>query len=750
MIRWIIISLTAVGSLLGALLGDFSQGTSMAGSIVMKPPLLPSPWMDRHPRAVIYRSANWDQHDRAVRAVKLALAGNHEQAQDIKSELDDPAARTLIDWLWIVGPKSTGFVPFIQRFLNDNPDWPRSELIRSRLERSMYAQDASAAEIKWYFGKYPPLTPVGKYLLATALHKDDPKQAKVLLGESYRTHERGAQFSQKIAETFPGWITDADKFARLSDLIITHETTQARKAAEAMGEPFPDVAKAAHKLLTQAKDALEAKAALPLKYRYQPALQYALMRYHLRQAKREIVIVQGKGKKKKRRTVSRYNSSKVKAAANAMLRASLGHKELPKAEHWWRQRRDIIHRALSSKKSAIDHTTAYELAANHGLVRGKFLPDAEWMAGWIALRKLKKTQPAIEHFRRSANTAIRDPDKSRGHYWLARALEIAGQGEKAREHDEHAASYGYTFYGLLGASKAGGFLSGTPAPPSAQNSVRAMANMHASGRLRAFKLLIDAQADRHVEQFALSLARTAKTGDELAAMMDSIRAIGGLPLAMKTARWGAWAGIQVGAPAFPADPLPAYEHLSRGEPEQALVLGIARQESEFDPTAVSHAGARGFMQIMPATGRWLCRIHSLKCSTDQLTSRPKLNVQLGSAFLFRLVNEWKGSYIMAAAGYNAGGSRVKTWNATVGDPRKGEISPVDWIELIPFTETRNYVKQVMRNVQIYRRLLEPNVELTLEDDLDRGRLVPLKTAGADPCDEKIKGSRAGTKCVRPD
>ncbi len=723
---------------------------AVAGEIVFKSDLLSQRALDRHPRAIIYRSANWDQHARAVKAVKLALAGNHEQAQDIKSELDDPAARTLIDWLWIVGPKSTGFVPFIQRFLQDNPDWPRQDLIRARLERYMYAQQVPEAELSWYFSKYPPLTPVGRFLHATALAKSEPDRAQALAKRSYREHTRGADFSKKITEAFPGWISDEDKFAKLSLLIISHETTAARRAAADMGAPFPAVAQAAHKLLTQAKDALGAKKALPLKYRYQPALQYALMRYHMRKARRKVVIVRGKGKRKKRRTVTRFDPSKVKLAARAMLRASLGHKELPSAETWWRQRREIIHRALSSKKPTLDFETAYKLAANHGLAGGKFLPDAEWMAGWIAFRRLKDTEKAIAHFKRSAETAIRDGDKSRGHYWLARALENDGQFSQATNQDQFAASYGYTFYGLLGASKAGGFLSGTAAPPSASSSVRAVLSAHASGRLRALQLLVDAKADTQVRQFALSLARTANTPNELAAITGAVQAIGGLPLAMKTARWGAWNGLQVGAPSFPSDPLPEYKHLSDGAPERALVLAIARQESEFDASAVSHAGARGFMQIMPATGKWLCRIYSLKCSTRHLITKPKLNVQLGSAFLYRLVNEWKGSYIMAAAGYNAGGSRVRTWNTTVGDPRKGEISPVDWIELIPFTETRNYVKQVMRNVQIYRRLLEPNKELTLAEDLDRGRLIPLKTAGADACDEKIQHASPGSKCVRPD
>lgn len=704
--------------------------------------------LDRHPPsfAIIYRSENWGQQDPALRAVKLALEQQHLLAQDLKSELDDPAARTLVDWLWITGRKGTGFLPFIKHFLRENPDWPSTRLIRARTERFMNSQGTPLPDVRWYLKDHPPITSVGRYLYGIAFKREQPERAREMVKRSYREHRRGADFSALLTRSFPGWISDEDRFARLSRLILLHETTLAKKNAATMGGIFPKIADTAHKLLTQAKDAEAAKLALPLKYRYQPALQYALMRFYLRKAKQKVTVRVGKGKKRRKRRVTKYRPEIVRKAMDAMLLATQGHDELPLADKWWKERRDIIRSALSSKTPAFGKETAYKLAANHGLARGVFLTDAEWMAGWIAMRWLKDATLAERHFRISLKSAIRTRDRSRGHYWLARSLAAQDRDKEAVKEDRLAAGYGFTFYGLLGAGEAGGFANGKPLPPSASTSIQAAMHMRASGRLRALELLVKAGAKRQATQFALQLARGARTRDELAIIMQAVKNVGNLPLAMKAARRGAWAGHHVGLPAYPHDPLPAYEHISVVAPERALVLAIARQESEFDSEAISPVGARGFMQIMPATGKWLCKIYSLKCTTNQLITKPKLNVQLGSAFLYRLVDEWKGSYIMAAAGYNAGSGRVIKWNKTVGDPRKGEITPVDWVELIPFTETRNYVKRVMRNVQIYRRFLEPERDLSMQDDLDRGRVHPLKTAQNDTCGE----DGSGNDCVEQD
>ena len=339
----------------------------------------------------------------------------------------------------------------------------------------------------------------------------------------------------------------------------------------------------------------------------------------------------------------------------------------------------------------------------------------------MAFSFLKKPELAVDHFRRSAETAIRSHDKARGHYWLAESLAELNKLEEALFQHQVAAGFGFTFYGLLSESYAGGFRNEEPLPPSAHPTHAQEHAVVQSELVQAVQMLAHEDARKTLKVFFKSMANTFDTPGEHGALMQVAHDIGGIYLAQKFARYSEWRGIHVGTPAFPIEEaIPKIRPLTEKQVEQPLILGVARQESEFNREAVSHVGARGLMQIMPATARWLCRLHKVTCSSNRLTKDPKFNVQLGSAFLVRLVREWRSSYIMAVAAYNAGSGRVQKWNAEFGDPRKGEISPIDWIELIPFNETRNYVKRVMRNVQIYRRLMNPDAQISLVEDISRG------------------------------
>ena len=640
----------------------------------------------------------------AIKALRLALDGKHKQAQEIKSELDDPTARTLIDWLWVHGRKDRPNLAFLRHFVRENPDWPLNHRVYARIERSMLAGGARNRTVLAYFANRTPKTPAGMIVYARAL-KDagKPVQAAPLIHEAYRSVQLSKSMADKIAKEFSDILTDQDRLARLDGLIVHHETTLAVRAAANMGDNFKKYTKAAHKLLTMAKDAPAALAGVTLRLRHQPGLQYARVRYQMR---------------KKR----------VKEAADIMLKANATGNTLAYPERWWKIRRSFIQDALSSKKKVFKPEFAYRLAAAHGLTDGKFLTDAEWTAGWIAYTFLDKPKVAAKHFRTSAETALRAHDKARGHHWLAQSLEKLGEGDEARISHQTAAGFGYTFYGLLSEGHAGGFLNGEAMPPSADPTHAERLAVRQSDLVRAVQMLAHENARKQIKIFLKSMAHTFKTPGEHGALIQVADEIGDTYLAMKFARYGEWRSIHVGKAAFPLKALPEFRPLTSGQVEPPLILGVARQESEFNHEAVSHVGARGLMQIMPATARWLCGLHKVKCSPNRLTADPAFNVQLGSAFLYRLVREWKGSYIMAAAAYNAGGGRVQKWNAAVGDPRKGEISALDWIELIPFSETRNYVKRVMRNVQIYRRQMQPDAGITLADDLDRGRKTPKKAS----------------------
>jgi soluble lytic murein transglycosylase len=632
----------------------------------------------------------------AIKALRLALDGKHKQAQEIKSELDDPTARTLIDWLWVHGRKDSPNLAFLLHFVRANPDWPRNHRVHATIERSLLAGDANHHAVRAYFKDRAPLTPAGMVVLARA-SKEAGKtdEALALIRKAYHSVSLRQSLASKIVQEFGDILTDHDRLLRLDGLIVHHETTQAVRVASGMDKGFQLYAKAAHKLLTQAKDAPAALKKVPFRIRNQPGLQYTRVRYQLRKKKPE-------------------------EAAKILLKANATGNALPYPERWWKIRRDLIQDDLSSKKRRFEAEFVYRLAAAHGLTEGKFLTDAEWNAGWIAYTYLDRPAEAAKHFHTSAKTALRTHDKARGHYWLAKSLEKLGETDEARLNHQTAAGFGYTFYGLLSEGDAGGFLNGEVLPPSAEPTHAERLAVGQSDLVRAVQMLAHESARKEIKVFMKSMAHTFKTPGEHGVLIELAEEIGGTYLAMKFARYGEWRSIHVGKAAFPLNPLPNFRPLTKNQVESPLILSVARQESEFNDKAVSPVGARGLMQIMPATARWLCGLHKVKCSPNRLTADPAFNVQLGSAFLYRLVREYKGSYIMAAAAYNAGGARVQKWNATVGDPRKGEISAVDWIELIPFSETKNYVKRVMRNVQIYRRQIQPDADITLTQDIQRG------------------------------
>jgi soluble lytic murein transglycosylase len=236
--------------------------------------------------------------------------------------------------------------------------------------------------------------------------------------------------------------------------------------------------------------------------------------------------------------------------------------------------------------------------------------------------------------------------------------------------------------------------------------------------MRAFLLLADAGATSHLYQFLDPLAERFGTADEAAAVAALVDRKGGTFLSLRFAKAAGSAGADIDDWGYPRYALPSWKH--RGHPvEMPMVLGLTRQESEFNPVAGSHAGARGLMQILPGTAKLIARQHKVGYSEKKLTSDPAYNVMLGAAHLGDLIAGYNGSYVLTLVAYNAGPRRVGEWIETYGDPR-GEVDPIDWVESVPFTETRKYIQKVMQNVHVYRARLDPGSTLPMTADLVRG------------------------------
>jgi soluble lytic murein transglycosylase len=399
--------------------------------------------------------------------------------------------------------------------------------------------------------------------------------------------------------------------------------------------------------------------------------------------------------------------------AGEILRAvSTSAAALGAPEVWAKRRLSLARRAAREGF----HQAAYDMAANHFLspVVGYSYSDCEWVAGWVALRKLNNPQLAIGHFRKFRDSVETPISIGRGGYWLGRAYEAAGNQAEAQRWYADGARFQTSFYGQLAAAKIG----------QAGDQQLAQGGLpdwrtHPAMRgddVRLGATLYYADQDRLAMAVFNKLGQTLPEG-ALAPLTRMVLDLGQPHYAVRIAKKAARRGVVIHPAYYPL--LEISKYATKVEP--AFALSIARQETELNPRAVSPAGARGLMQLMPGTAKKVAGWIGEEYSRGRLTTDWRYNVRLGETYLARRTEQFSGSYVMAAAAYNAGASRVDRWNGEFGDPRTGQIDILDWMEQIPFDETRNYVQRVMEGLYVYRaRLAGRAGPMTIEEDLGRG------------------------------
>ncbi|MEX1107878.1 MAG: lytic transglycosylase domain-containing protein, partial [Dongiaceae bacterium] len=379
-------------------------------------------------------------------------------------------------------------------------------------------------------------------------------------------------------------------------------------------------------------------------------------------------------------------------------------------ELMWRELENAAREALRRG----DVSVAYRLAAGHGTSEGVTFADGEWLAGWVAARFLSEHRLGYDHFTRMYAGVGSPVSLARGAYWAGRAAEGMGDIALAQNWYRSAAENLSAYYGQLAAQRLG-TLDGIGFDPAPMPTDAEREAFEASELVRLIRLMAELNESDRSRSFFLRMAERFESSADLrllAELGNSIRRDDYMVTVAKIARTK---GTEMLDYLYPVRTLPA------GSPaEDALVLAIMRQESVFALDAVSSAGARGLMQLMPATAKHVAGKMGIAYEESLLTRDGDYNIRLGSAYVSELLDRYGGSYILAIAAYNAGPARVSEWIAEYGDPRGNDVDIVDWIELIPFSETRNYVQRVLENLQIYRhRLHGTTVALTLEQDLGR-------------------------------
>ncbi len=666
---------------LGALGGGLAMANPTAPSL--KPaPVMKSVWLEANDLSLL---------DRALNA---ADESRYTDVRMLLSRIQDPAAQALLRWR--MATESAGGLGWsdLTRAAEEFKGWPDADRIAEQMEASITRSNLTADErIAWLLVR-GPRTGEGVLALADAYDSQGKRDDMLrVVREAWRTKPMSSGAVATIQSRYSSQLTAEDHFAR-ADMFLWRGDT---KSAQAL---FPKLS-SGRKALLEARIALiknqkkidKPLAAVPSEYLNDPGLLFEHARYAERRGKDAEQLGY----------LLRINGE----TAPEVGRASI-----------WEEKQSEMRRLIRER----DYPTAYRLAAGHGLISGEAFRDAEWAAGWIALEKLNDPAKAEAHFRVFGAGVATPISVSRAQYWLGEALTKQGRIPEAQEAYLAAAKYTYVFYGQLAAEKVRQQspeavklqLTAPPAPTdeeraafARQTPVRAAILLAETGRLASF------------ERFSFALDDMMNTAAEHQMLFD----IGAGYLEMRAAVRGAKAGLGRGLVApdavFPMMSLPPSPRSGSAEP--ALVLALSRQESEFNPRAVSGADARGLMQMVPRYAQAEAKMVGLPFRQSWLTDDPQYNLRLGRGFLDDLVDTFGGSYILAAAAYNAGPSRARQWISDFGDPRAG-ADPIDWIESIPFAETRNYVQRVLENTQVYRaRLAGAPVDIQLLSDLKRGR-----------------------------
>ena len=628
--------------------------------------------------------AQYSQSD--MQAMKQAIAayksGDVAKGDALSTPLGASIPGVISEWVAIRSQGAQLGFERISRFLANYPDWPTQSLLRRRAEEALVAEKQPMPVVRSFFAKQQPITPGGALALAEAMAANGQTGQAI---ELVRQHWGATLFKQDLEQrylaSFGEQLRKADHLKRFERGIFSEDGDVALRAAQRLGPDEAALARAAIAVFDKSGPADKLIAAVPPK----TANELAGLFVRIKNLRR---------------------SDRLTEAANLLIQIPHGL-EAREGGLFWVERRLIARKLLDMNQPQL----AYKVAAGHS---AQTIPDkveADFTAGWILLRVLNQPEQALRHFDQAAHVARTPISIARASYWQGRAAEAMGRNANA--YYQQAATQGGTYYGQLARAHIG--QPGLPIANGPSGSIT-----HLAQRIGIQGLATLYAADERALALTLinDLAYALPDAASLEALAELTTTYGDAAATLSIAKIATQRNFPLGQHAFPLFGIPQ-QALGNAPIEQAFVYAITRQESAFDPQATSTSGAKGLMQLMPATAKIEASKVGLDFDAARLTD-PQYNVTLGASHLGRLVENFNGSYILAIASYNAGPGNVKKWIDAIGDPRDGKIDPVDWVERIPFTETRNYVQRVLENLQVYRVKLANQQTVLIEKDLQRG------------------------------
>ncbi len=604
-------------------------------------------------------------------ALPFYKAGDLTDGDAQAAAATDPIVRTTLEWVALRDAHEVG-TQRLQAFLAAHPTWPGRDFIARRIEENLYANHADPKLIEAFFAQSPPQTLPGKLALAR-LYASEGKteQVQELIRTIWRNCDLAGGLESGVKTEFGAYLTKADHKARADRMLYEEENEAGLRAAFYAG---PEVAKLAKLRADVNNGAMSDKifASVPAAMRSDPGYLFAKIQ-KLRRSDKD---------------------DKVKEAATLMLTAPRDPTVLVDGDAWWAERRTLARKLLDLNEPLI----AYRLCAEASPQSNEAKIDAEFHAGWIALRFLHDPGRAAQHFNVAAQIAQTPISIARIAYWQGRAADAAGRqdgGSLARAYYERAADQIATYYGQLARQHLGlKTITLRSLAPAATGTAR-------DASVRSVELLYALGENDLALGLAIEAAQHLASEPQVAALAKVVAAQRDAHASLVIGKILAQRQMPVDSLAFPTYGIPRFAPLEHSVPAP-IIYAIARQESAFDPHAVSSAGAIGLMQMIESTAKRTAELAGVDFDAEKLTSDAAFNAKLGAAHLGELFAEQDNSPILAFAAYNAGGRRVKEWIEAYGDPRKPNVDPIDWVERIPFEETRNYVQRVMENWAMYQ------------------------------------------------
>ncbi|MEH6632920.1 MAG: lytic transglycosylase domain-containing protein [Halopseudomonas aestusnigri] len=595
------------------------------------------------------------------------------QAEKIKT----PLLMEVALWLVLSNDVGIGNYESLQNYTSEPNNWPRQGILRKSAETKL-PRSLSSKEVLDWFNQDKPNSLEGLIRYSSALEEFGKLEAvEQSVREFWRLIYLAKTDEQKFLKKYGKTVQEDDHIKRLDILIWNKHFIAAARQLKRVPKAYRHLGNARIALLKSKGNVDGLLNKVPANLKQDPGLIFARAKWRLRANKNEKTI--------------------------ELLDPPLPNAREP--EKWWPIRHWAARKLLINK----EYEKAYRISSAHGMTSGVGFAEGEWLTGWIALRKLGMPRRAYTHFHQLFNGVKSPISKARAAYWSGRAAKAIGHDDWAKRWFTISASHATTFYGQQASYELGS----QPVIPKASDLIITpdqKISFSDKKIVRSIHLLNKLGEDKLVITFLTRLRLDAKTKEDYILAAHLAKEVGHPNIALRTAKSARQKGYLLPELLYPNLTLTPIR-ASNAEP--ALVLALIRQESEFNHKAISHAGARGLMQLMPATAKFVAKKEKVKYKKQNLTDDPSYNVKLGTAYLSDLIRSFKGSYIMALAGYNAGPNRVKKWVKDYGDPRDPNVDVIDWIEQIPFNETRNYVQRILESHIIYRdKLSESSSERT--------------------------------------